>query len=143
MSAFTHKGVPITLMPNGKFTADTPNGKVTAASLDAIKKRLDKPAEFAPFAAFLIKGWNEKKIKDVTVIGTVKARRKYHSDEWQTDDGAVNAVYADTPENRAAAQAYIDTIKRVTATKMALDDELRAAEAAIVTLRTTDKLEAA
>ena len=111
---FTHNGAEITMLPNGKFTAMTAQGRITAASLDAVKKRLDKLGAFTPFRGFTIHtGYNfganaYEHLRDCEVIGTIEPRSKYGSRQWKTRNGALSTVYEDTPANRAAAKAYIE-----------------------------------
>lgn len=142
-ATFNHNGVEILLLANGKFAAQTPTGRITAASLDAIKKRLDKPAEFEPFKAFYFSSWGKQIIVECTVIGIAKSRKKYEADKFITDKGERQSVFADTPENRAAAQAYLDMRERHIQIRRQQDEAERVASDAIATLQPSDLAKAA
>lgn len=117
LHTFDHNGVTITLTGSGRFTAEGPNGKITSASLEGIKKRLDEGGVFTPFKAFTLRPlYRGAEMESVTVVGFAAPRRRYGSREWKIVDSGghksqLSEVYEDTPANREAAKAYLDAMK--------------------------------
>ena len=133
-TTFKHNGVEITLNEKtGKFTAQTASGPITSASLDSIKKKLDNAGVFTQFKAFYLEGYSYDRLVECTVLGICKDRsRNYPRAMWRTDKGDMYAVYADTPENRKAIEAYVALRKEHARIKEEQDKAQHAALAAIV-----------
>lgn len=142
MTILNYNGVNIELTPGGKFRA-TIAGKVTdAPSFEAMKRKIEKAEVFEPFKAFYLESWGL--VRNLEVIGIRKNPRfKRHGDcvprfEWITvehgDRKAYHsAVYRDTPENRAAVDAWKALVKANDTQRDAMRKAEREAERAIPT----------
>lgn len=96
---FEHKGIPIAISGTGEFSAKLDGNTITAPSLTALKKKLDKHKPFEPFKAFTM--YHDGDTRDYRVIG-VRKQRGYNQYHWITDSGHTpHTVYADSKENRA------------------------------------------
>lgn len=133
MSKFVHKGVEITITPGGAFTAVVGGKTIMAPSLPAMRKKLDKAAEFESFSAFVHTYGGQ--IKRFRVTGVRNNPRKDHWNPllFVCDDGENRSrVYPDTPENVAAHEAYETARKAHEAEWARLDNQLREIKAKLV-----------
>lgn len=132
MKPFHYKGIAITLNESGKFEAIVGGKKAVAASLDAMKKRLDKAEVFKPFKALTIGGWRGEvpKITEVVVVGIEVPRKTWRGFQplWKLEKGSpVAQCYPDTPAVRADLRAYSALIgKRLAIVKEMEDREEKA-----------------
>ena len=118
MATYEHGGITITFDERGgKFTATIGGKRQVAASLSGIKKKIDDAAAstFKPFGALIWRTTydrSKKDVKEIQVVGIIKARGKYGysaKDQWEVACGDEYAeVMVDTPENRAAIKTYLD-----------------------------------
>ena len=100
---FEHNGITITLLPSGQFAATVGGKTLTAPSLAAIKKKLNGSKAFQEFPALMVL---YGAIREVRAVGITK--NKYGT-AWKLSNGETpHEVYADTPENRVALQAYLE-----------------------------------
>jgi hypothetical protein len=132
MSVFVHNGVEITLNESsGKFSAAINGERVTSASLSAIKKKIDKPAEFQPFPAIVMDFGGAK---DVFIVRKKKLkaaswRAKF---SWVDDKGReYGAVIPSTQEAKDAIAKWKETRDRNKAEIERLNDEIDEAREAI------------
>jgi hypothetical protein len=139
-TTFKHNGTDIELRDNGKFYAKTAAGMIEAPSLVAIKKKLDAKAKFEPFSViFETSKWDGGFSRRVRSIGTAKVvgiyspRAKWRGAMWQLEGSErdTGAVIEDTPENRAALQAYIDAMAHREQVVREADDAVEAARDAL------------
>lgn len=99
---FEFRGVPIAVKDNGEFAAVIGGKELTAPSLAAIKKKLERTKPFEPFDGFLM--YHGGDMKQTRVIG-VKKHRNYNSYHWITQGGYTpSVVYMSTKENLAIAK---------------------------------------
>lgn len=107
MSNFNHKGVEISIDKSGKFTAKVGGQLVKKSSLDAIRKAIDGANIFEPFKALRL-AWGSR-VEEIVIVGIANSRKAYGARlKWRTEGGGeYDAVYASTPENRAALEAYL------------------------------------
>lgn len=105
-TTWMHNGTEITMNSQGEFVAKVGGLVVTAVSLPAIKKRLDKTAPFDSFKAFTINYYD--KLEPHTIVG-IQKNRGYPSYTWKDDRGRTyQHVYRDTPQARANLKRYLD-----------------------------------
>lgn len=105
-----HKGHVIAFNETGAFFYATVNGgRLTAPSVDAMRKKLDKLA-FDAFVPFEALDWHGTKIESCRVTGIEKGTgRRYGAGlQFLTSKGVKTRVIRDTPENRKQLQAHID-----------------------------------
>jgi hypothetical protein len=128
-SKFEHKGIAIEILDNGAFMSKVGGKEITAPSLPALKKKLDRVSPFKPFEAFTI-DW-EGEVKQFTVIGVEKHRR-YNQYSWRSENGYRHThVYAATKENLAVAkkltaliEAHDKAVKKYEAAKKDIEEQL-------------------
>lgn len=125
---FKHNNIDIDLQDNGTFTAKVNGAEISAPSLPAIKKKIDKSAPFKPFDAITIDYYD--KIEDIRIVGMVK-QRNHRSWLWKTTSGRTHSsVYLDTPQVRAGIKKYLAAKKqgeKIREAQEALEDKLKAA----------------
>jgi hypothetical protein len=127
---FEHKGIPIVVSATGEFSAKVDGNTLTAPSLAALKKKLDRLKPFEPFNAFTL--YHDGDVRKHRIIG-VRKHRGYNQYHWHTDSGHTPAtVYADTKENMAIVkkmEALADEKKKAEAIfekrESALRDQLK------------------
>lgn len=119
MATFTHKGIEITLdEKRGDFSATIGGKRERAASLSAIKARIDKAKTpvFEPWDGLREGGtWDKGNavvsvggvcLVPVRIVGIEKTRCGM---EWRSESGrvfGVHSVLRDTPEQRALWQQF-------------------------------------
>lgn len=114
MSTFKHNNIDIKLEPTGRFVATVNGTEITASSLPAMKKKLDKIKPFEPFKAFTIDKYyhEDGHITMHEVIGLRKDRGRA-SFEFRTKEGrTMREVYRATPENLKRANAWLSLVKK-------------------------------
>lgn len=126
----THNGVKIFLTPGGAFTADVNGKHESRPSVQALKKLIEKKAQFEPFSALREGGryGQPGHIESFLIVGSKKNPRRSHMTEhlWIDDKGNTHAyVDVDTPENRLAMQAVIDKRAANKVIEQRLEMELR------------------
>lgn len=104
-TTWLHNGTKIEMKPSGEFTAKVGGLTITAVSLPAIKKRLDKTAPFAQFKAFTINYYD--KLEECVIVG-IQKNRGYPNYTWKDERGRTHMhVYRDTPQARANLKKYL------------------------------------
>jgi hypothetical protein len=83
---FKHKGTDIIVTAGGEFTARVNGIDLTAGSLAAIRKKIDKSAPFTPFDAFTVDDFYQEGIRKHRIVGVKKIRGRL-SHEFITDKG--------------------------------------------------------
>lgn len=137
---YEHKGIEIEFDAGSEQFSARIDGKLKrSASLDAIKKQIDKRETFQTFPALIEPRYrknSESPFIEVRVIGIKKGRGRYKSDEWEIENRSAEfRVYADTPENRKLLQERADMRERHIAEKERMIAEGAALDEKLVTLR--------
>lgn len=104
MTTFQHNGITITCGENGKFTAETSTGKITAPSLDSMKKKLDRLKIFESFDAFYL---SDRRYRAVTIVGIKSPAHDRQRHCWLAAHGInFGSVIRATPEVIAAVEKH-------------------------------------
>lgn len=141
---YEHKGIKIAFdADKGQFSARIAGEFVKAASLSAIKKRIDKSETFEQFAALVRpRGWGSRsEFERVTIVGIKKPVGKQswsNTTKWIDSNGhEYEIAHPDTPDNEAALNARAALQKKHYEEKRAVEarhfEEMKAADALIVT----------
>lgn len=112
MTTFKHKDIDIRLDHSGAFVATVDGKTIVKPSLAAMKKFLDKPAEFTAFDA-LIPADNDAGFIEMRVTGKTKSQRRGYGtffeiasrDNPTLPSGSRHFVYADTAAHRDTLRA--------------------------------------
>src|SRR5262245_41268326 len=98
MQTFTHNNTTITCDDSGVFHAKKDGADFEAASLAAMKKKLDKANPFPAFDALDTRNYG---VHPVRVVGVTKPRASWRRVSWKFDTGEERErVIEDTPANR-------------------------------------------
>lgn len=113
---YTHAGISIEFLEDpGIFRAMVGGERITAPSLSGIKNKIDKSNKFEQFTGIVDKGRfygdpaKGGRFKEVVIVGVKRAKANTFrgADLWITSTGEhLSEVFRNTPENRAALEAY-------------------------------------
>ena len=121
----TWSGVPIHIDTNGMFYAAVDDIEISADKLETVRTRIDaalKPgAKKAPMSLPVIVILEDDAIEITTITGISRTNRELQFNPPVKARGKYNQrVLADTPMNRAQAQAYVEAKAVATKTREAV-----------------------
>ena len=139
MNSWNYKGIEITIDNKGKFNATASNGKkIVGASIDSIKKQIDKldAVAFKPFEAMVSVNYGGRGFETVTVNRIDIAARSRDSKVFIIDgktgyEKERYQVIRKTPENVALCAAYLARRDEIREQLDKLEAELKAIERAL------------
>lgn len=132
MSNFVHKDIEITLSEGGHFVAFINGKRTVAASVAAMKKKIDTATAFEPFDGLIFDRDLEEPILQVRVIGVQKpsGRASWNNCATWLIDGRKNESKVYPLSAKAAMESYLTTTaesRSLKAERQTLDDEAREA----------------